>query len=196
MRSVLRVERQKLIQELVQTRRNLKISDLSHMFGVSEMTIHRDIKPLIEQGMVMKTYGGFTLIRPEPGKDVDRDECVYCSRKIDDRLVYRLVLTENRVENACCGHCGLLRHHQLQDEVVQAICFDFFLGTTITASHAWYVMDTLVDIRCCQPQVLTFEHKEYAEGFVQGFGGSVLSFEQAVQHLQSKTTVKNQGCCD
>lgn len=185
-------ERQNLIRDMIQTRYNMKISELSQIFSVSEMTIHRDIKLLIDEGLVIKTYGGITLVRKNPGVYQAQDECVYCHRKIDERLVYRMILTENRIENACCGHCGLLRHSQLDGEVIQAICYDFLTGTTVSAHLTWFVLDTEVDIRCCQPQVLAFENKNFAERFTKGFGGTVYGFQEAVRKIKEKVHC---SCC-
>ena len=193
--NILAHERQEKIRELIQARHNVKISELSLLFGVSEMTIHRDIKPLVEEGLVMKTFGGMTLIREESGAVANHDDCVYCYRKIDQRLSYRLILPKHRVEAACCAHCGLLRQQQLGKEVMQGICFDFFSHATISAQVAWFVMDTTVDMHCCQPQLLTFGRKDYAEGFVKGFGGVVLSFDEAMEQLGGSEKVSECKSC-
>lgn len=189
-------ERQERIKELIQTRHNLKISELSHLLGVSEMTIHRDIKPLVEAGIIKKTFGGISLVRAEPARNANPDDCVYCHRKIDQRLSFRLILSNHRVESACCAHCGILRKLQLGDEVIQSICYDFFSHATISASMAWFVMDTSVDMQCCQPQLLAFGRKDYAEGFTRGFGGVVLSFAEAMKRLCSMEKVDgSKSCC-
>ncbi|WP_380028302.1 DeoR family transcriptional regulator [Effusibacillus consociatus] len=188
-------ERQRRIKELIRDRGNLRISELSELLGVSEMTVHRDIKPLVEEGFIIKTFGGITLVREEPGKVLDDNDCVFCSRRIDQRLAYRLILPNNRVESACCAHCGLLRHQQLGDQVIQAICFDFFSNTTISSSSAWFVVDTAIDIGCCQPQILTFARKDYAEGVVKGFGGCVLSFDKAIESVNGNMRSEREGCC-
>ncbi|MFG3613358.1 DeoR family transcriptional regulator [Rummeliibacillus stabekisii] len=181
-------ERQQLIRDMILYRHNLKISELSQTLGVSEMTVHRDIKPLVEEGFIMKTYGGITLVRDQSPQHVEDDDCVYCHRKCDERLVYRIILSNGKRENACCSHCGILRHLQLGDEVAQAICTDFLTGTTISAHLAWFVIDTTVHIRCCQPQVLVFETEEFAQNFVKGFGGRVNTFSEIMksfpQYLQ------------
>lgn len=52
---------------------------------------------------------------------------------------------------------------KLGEEVLQAICHDFFMNTTRSAPLTWYVLDTTLNITCCQPQVLTFENREHAE---------------------------------
>src|SRR5699024_3868545 len=147
---MLPIERQTRIKELVTEKQTIKISDLSKEFNVSEMTIHRDLKPLLEEGMIKKTFGGITLDHNQTNES--SGNCVYCNRNIHKRMAYRLILPNNRIEMACCAHCGLLRHRQLGGDV-QAICHDFFKQTTISAPLSWYVMDTSIDIGCCQPQV-------------------------------------------
>ena len=184
-------ERQKEILELIQREKNLRISELSQYFGVSEMTIHRDIKPLIEQGQIMKTFGGITVVQANQDHRTDSQQCVVCYSKIDDRLSYRIILPSNRVESACCVHCGLIRHKEVQDQIIQAICYDFLYHTTISSQMAWYVMDTSIDMHCCQPQLLAFGRKDDGDKFVKGFGGRVLSFEQAMREVIQV----EKGCC-
>lgn len=176
---MLPVERLNQIKRRIQIEKNIKISDLSKDLGVSEMTIHRDLKPLIEQGLVVKTFGGISLANT-PASNL-QDVCIYCSREIHDTLAYRLILPNNSIEIACCAHCGLLRHKQLEDKVVQAICYDFLRKTTISAQRSYFVMDTSIDLGCCQPQVLPFEWEEHAQRFVRGFGGKVYAFQKAME---------------
>lgn len=188
---MLPVERLHRIKKLIQAKKNVKISELSKELGVSEMTIHRDLRPLVEEGTVVKTFGGVSL--PDTTSFPSKDICIYCSRDIQEKLAYRLILPNNIIEIACCAHCGLLRHKQVNDKVVQAICYDFFRQTTISAQLAFFVMDTTVDLGCCQPQVLTFEWQEHAEKFVKGFGGSVYSMEDAMEVVFNK--MKGISCC-
>ncbi|EGK13547.1 transcriptional regulator YcnK [Desmospora sp. 8437] len=190
---MLPTERRERIRELIREGRHVKISDLSRALGVSEMTIYRDLKPILEEGWVKKTYGGVTLVGEEsPASDPG---CVYCGRKPGSRLAYRLVLQGQRMETACCCHCGLLRHSQVKGQVAQAICRDFISHVTISALRAWYVLDPEVYIGCCRPQVLSFEQREVAGRFIRGFGGSLLSFPEAIQQLTQKMEQeKYRGC--
>ncbi|MFD1039383.1 DeoR family transcriptional regulator [Virgibacillus byunsanensis] len=191
---MLPIERQNRIREFILEKQNMKISELSKEIGVSEMTIHRDLKPLIDEGIVIKTFGGVTLVRENTNEFSVSEACVFCSRKVNERLAYRLFLPNNKIEMTCCAHCGLLRHRQLGDKVVQAICPDFFRQTTISAPLAWYVMDTSVQMGCCHPQVLTFEWKEHADKFVKGFGGKVYSFSEAIETIFQKMNGNDQCC--
>lgn len=182
---MLPVERRHRIKSLIRDRKHIKISELSEQLGVSEMTIHRDLKPLINEGFAEKTFGGVTLNQQEVHVN-GTDTCVICQHEINERLAYRLILQDNNIEMACCAHCGLIRHQQLADQVVQAICHDFLKSTTISVANASYVMDTSIDIGCCQPQVLTFEQKDHAEKFVRGFGGNVYCFKEAMYLINEK----------
>ncbi|WP_099157850.1 DeoR family transcriptional regulator [Virgibacillus ndiopensis] len=187
-------ERQNRIKEMIQEKENMKIAELSKELDVSEMTVHRDLKPLIDDGIIVKTFGGISLVQERSNKVSNSEECVFCSRKINERMAYRLILQNNKIEMACCAHCGLLRHRQLGDDVIQAICPDFFKQTTISAKLAWYVMDTSLHIGCCHPQVLTFEWKEHADNFVKGFNGNVYSFSEAIEKIFQKMNGHDHGC--
>ncbi|SES93952.1 NosL protein [Oceanobacillus limi] len=185
---MLPAERQQQIKLLIQEKQHLKISELSKTFSVSEMTIHRDIKPLLDQGIVKKTFGGITCGQHENTSTANQMACVICGSSIKERLNYRIILPESKIETACCAHCGLIRHWQLGDKVIQAICYDFLRQTTIPATHAWFVMDTSIHIGCCQPQILAFELKEHAEKFVTGFGGKIYTFNEAMEMNKSLMT--------
>lgn len=195
---MLPIERQRKIKELVEQNKTVKISWLSEELGVSEMTVHRDIKPLIDQGIIVKTFGGISLLENDGHKSekkTDNNLCVLCHRNVMDRLAYRLILEDGEIENACCAHCGLLRQQQLGERVVQAICYDFLRQTTISTSSAFYVLGTTLNMGCCQPQVLTFELSEHAQQFVKGFAGTVHSFQDALLIVTDQ--MKNSmACCE
>lgn len=191
---MLPIERQQRIKALVLEKSNIKISELSKMLGVSEMTVHRDLKPLIDEGFIMKTFGGISLIQNDEGTLPERMSCVFCNSHVNERQAYRLILPNNLIEIACCAHCGLLRHRQLGVDLVQAICHDFFKQTTISAPLAWYVMDTSIHMGCCQPQVLSFQQKEHAEKFIKGFGGHVYSFQTAMEVVFEKMNETHHDC--
>lgn len=194
---MLPIERQLKIKKLIEIKQNMKISDLSQQLNVSEMTIHRDLKPLIEDGIILKTFGGISLasktnpIHPEAAPDT----CVICNRNTNDKLAYRLILSNNRIEMTCCAHCGLIRHKQLEDQVIQAITHDFLRQTTISAPIMFYVMHTSIDIGCCQPQALAFEHQDHAKKFVNGFGGIVYDFKEAMEAVSTEMKPNTSCCC-
>lgn len=191
---MLPIERQRRIKELIQHNENMKISELSKLLSVSEMTIHRDIKPLIAEGLLVKTFGGITCIQQQKKQQLTSHTCIFCNSSVHERTVYRLILSDQKVEQACCAHCGLLRHRQQRSDVVQAISYDFLTQTTISAPLASYVLDTSLDIGCCQPQVLMFEWEEHADQFVKGFGGNVYSFNEAIEIVFNKMNGSDECC--
>jgi DeoR/GlpR family transcriptional regulator of sugar metabolism len=72
---MLAAQRQALIVEEVQRRGAVRVSDLTRQFGVSEMTIRRDLDLLVQQGVVEKVHGGATLASSteEPGFEAKSD---------------------------------------------------------------------------------------------------------------------------
>jgi DeoR/GlpR family transcriptional regulator of sugar metabolism len=64
-------QRQTAILELVRRHGGVRVSQLVRQFGVSDMTIRRDLEALAERGLVDKVHGGATVIGPgsteEPG---------------------------------------------------------------------------------------------------------------------------------
>lgn len=167
----------------------MKISELSSKLSVSEMTIHRDLKPLIDEGFVIKTFGGVTLSQKQDQRM--SNTCVYCHQNISEKLSFRLVLDDNTIETACCCHCGLLRFLQIKDKITQLMCQDFLRSTTINAKTGYFVMETSLNLGCCQPQVLPFKHKEEAEKFTKGFEGTILTFQEAKKLVYDEMSLRN-----
>lgn len=188
--TMLPIERLARIKELVLEKENIKIAELSQQLGVSEMTIHRDVKQLVDEGFVVKTFGGISLAQSSSGPSpLSSSSCVLCHRPINERFAYQLLLANNRTERACCAHCGIIRQLQLGEQVVQAITYDFFTGTTMGANIAHFVIDPSVQITCCQPQVLAFNSQDNAERFVKGFGGNAYTFEQTLKEINKHMNV-------
>ena len=65
-------ERQKKILDLIQKKGRLKISEMTRMFGVSEVTLRSDLSTLARQGYLTRTHGGALLHERSifPGKAV------------------------------------------------------------------------------------------------------------------------------
>jgi DeoR/GlpR family transcriptional regulator of sugar metabolism len=62
-------ERHRQIEELLRERRVVRVSSLSELMGVSEVTIRRDLEALERRGLLERTHGGAVLthrMRAEP----------------------------------------------------------------------------------------------------------------------------------
>jgi DeoR family transcriptional regulator, copper-sensing transcriptional repressor len=187
---MLPLERKQQILTWIEEEGTLKVSEISERLGVSEMTIYRDINVLIKENKVIKTSKGITTFTPEPTSS--SRTCTYCFKAISSRHNVHLILKDQRVEETCCAHCGILRYEDISDQVSQIICNDFLLDTTISAKTAYFVMNADVDIRCCKPQVLSFESQEIALKFQKGFGGEMYRFDEIVQAISLNM---NTICC-
>ena len=66
-------QRQSAILELIRRNGGARVSQLVVQFGVSDMTIRRDLEVLADRGLVDKVHGGATIAGPgsteEPGFD-------------------------------------------------------------------------------------------------------------------------------
>jgi len=59
---MLAVERRKKIAEIIAKEKSVLVTELGKMFSVTEETIRRDLEKLERQGILVRTYGGATLI--------------------------------------------------------------------------------------------------------------------------------------
>lgn len=59
---MLAIERRKKITVLLSERKSVLVPELSRLFGVTEETIRRDLEKLEQNGILVRTYGGATLV--------------------------------------------------------------------------------------------------------------------------------------
>ncbi|MFS0612172.1 DeoR family transcriptional regulator [Lederbergia ruris] len=180
---MLPIERQQQILIWLEEEGNLRISDISKRFNVSEMTVYRDIKPLLDQKKVLKTSKGISI---PPKQSIPPDVCTYCLKPAKSRFSVQLIKIDQEIETTCCAHCGLLRYKDIEKDVSQVICRDFLKDTTISAKMATFMLGTNLNLNCCEPQVLVFESFQQAIQFQTGFGGELYSFEEAVVAIDEK----------
>lgn len=187
---MLPIERQQQILTWLKKEETLRVAEISKRLGVSEMTIYRDLKPLIDEQKILKTSNGITLL---PTAYVSTASCSYCLKNTNTRLSVQLIRHNHQVERTCCAHCGLLRYRDIESEVSQIICQDYLKDTTISAKMAVFLIGAELNLNCCQPQVITFDSSQQAKQFQAGFGGRLCSFEEAIQVIQ--TLMNATACC-
>lgn len=174
---MLPIDRQQQILTWLEQESTLRVSEISERLNVSEMTIYRDLKPLIDQQKVLKTSNGITILSQ---KIEVSNNCVYCFKSSNSRLSVQLIKLDGHVELTCCAHCGLLRYQDIEKEISQIICRDFLKDTTISAKMATFLVNADIDLNCCQPQVIAFQSLKHAKQFQKGFGGEIYNFEGAI----------------
>lgn len=65
------LDREKQILEYLQNKGSASIQQLADAFGVSNMTIHRDLNKLAQAGRILKKHGGATL--PSKGNKLQEE---------------------------------------------------------------------------------------------------------------------------
>jgi DeoR/GlpR family transcriptional regulator of sugar metabolism len=187
---MLPIERRQQILNWLNDEGTLTVTEISKRLNVSEMTVYRDIKPLIRENKIHKTSRGISLASIGYASS---NTCTYCLKELNNRHPVQIITHDQKVEQLCCPHCGLLRYRDIEKNVSQIICRDFLQNTTISAKLAYFLMDTDFNLNCCQPQALTFESLKYAEQFQKGFSGVIFQFNQAVDEIVKRMNGQR-GC--
>ena len=188
------INRKKEILKILQERGEVTVKELSHIFGVSEMTIYRDVRELEKEGEIKRKHGSILLNTVENKEPVSLKSCPVCSKPITRSHPYKIIIENIKVVEACCEHCGLMLHQRYADRSVSALTFDFISEKPINALDAWYVVGSSA-IPCCSPSVIPFINKEDAEKFAKGFGGKVLNFIDAYNEIINRMSINIKSCC-
>ncbi|MBI3170777.1 MAG: DeoR family transcriptional regulator [Chloroflexi bacterium] len=173
------INREKQILEYLRNNGNASIQQLAEAFGVSNMTIHRDLNRLAENGRVQKKHGGAILVSSV--SDERDSTCAMCSKPVSQRTVFIVKFENGEEKRTCCAHCGLMLQSRTHN-IWQTLTTDYLYGHMISAGQAYYLTGSDVNI-CCVPSVLAFSSKQDAEKFQKGFGGQVLSMNDTVHYL-------------
>ena len=179
MDEILPEQRRAQILEWLNERGSLTIDELARQFGVSSMTIHRDIDRLEKDGLARKVRGGVMPAAEAPGMTTPaQGRCAMCGKAMARRTAWIATTDQGEQWQACCAHCGLLRlHHTAGAQSVLAA--DFLFGQMVNAWQATFVLGSEVTL-CCVPSVLCFATRHDAERYARGFGGELLDFREAL----------------
>ncbi len=182
------IDREKKILEYLQKQGSASIQELVEAFGVSNMTIHRELNKLAGAGLIQKKHGGVSLVQ-SPAVNVN--QCAMCNKPVSERTVFIIHLENNGQRKACCAHCGLILQAQAPS-LSQALTTDYLHGHMISAAQAVYVLGSDLNV-CCVPSVLSFGSKQDAEKFQKGFGGTLANMESAIQYLHGMMHAHHSG---
>ncbi len=175
----LTIDREKKILELLQQQGSASIQELVNAFGVSNMTIHRDLNKLMEAGHLQKKHGGVTLT--SKSLSATEGQCAMCGKPNSERTVFIIGFENGEQKRACCVHCGLMIQSQTKN-VWQSLTTDYLHGHKISANQAFYLLGSDLNI-CCVPSILSFGSQKEAEKFRKGFGGSIANMDEALNYL-------------
>ena len=173
------IDREKKILELLQQQGSASIQELVDAFGVSNMTIHRDLNKLMEAGHLQKKHGGVTLAN-KSAISVE-GQCAMCGKPNSERTIFIVNLENGEQKRACCVHCGLMIQSQTKN-VWQSLTTDYLHGHKISANQAFYLLGSDLSI-CCVPSILSFGSQKEAEKFRKGFGGRIANIDETLNYL-------------
>ena len=175
-------QRREIILETLRQSGRLSMEEIVRDLGISTMTANRDVRQMEDEGLIRRERGGIAL----PSPVVKPEACMLCRRSVPERTRFIFSAPSGEITTACCPHCGV---SQLAGESSSAHVFatDFLYGTLVGASSASYVIGSQVRL-CCAPSVLSFENLEDALRFQTGFGGEVMSLDQALEYFSIGAT--------
>lgn len=176
------LDRENQILEYLKSHGSASILQLAEIFGVSNMTIHRDLHKLANAGKIIKKHGGATLPKSGMRAQEDVSTCAMCGKSTSPRTLFIVKLDNGEELRACCAHCGLMLQSRSQN-VWQSMTMDYLYGHMISAGQAFYLVGSMVSI-CCVPSILVFGSKTDAENFKKGFGGHLLGMNETIEHMR------------
>lgn len=175
--------RQEQILRWLQDSHTLTIDELAARLGVSAMTVHRDLDALARAGLAEKVHGGVTLPDVRHMTAGEGAACKCCNLPLTSRAAFVIQTEGGEHFQACCPHCGLLL---LNDHPASAVLAkDFLYGRMVNAWQAVYLLESDVTL-CCVPSVLCFATLADAEHFQQGFHGTVMMFDDALDYMTGR----------
>ena len=177
--------RQTKIIEWLEESKTLTIDELAEKFGVSIMTIHRDLDALAKSGLIEKVHGGVNLITPETSPPQSTPTCSMCGMTVSERIVFSIQLKDGTGLNACCPHCGFLLLDQYEASITAVLVKDFLHGRIMNGLEATYLVGCSITL-CCMPTILSFTTLDEAERFQRGFEGEIMRYAQVRDYLVSR----------
>lgn len=186
-------ERRRQILEWLSAEGSLGITEIAERFGISKMTVHRDLELLEGRQALKRIHGGVVSVEKPTSvsgtgteeRSSPTGECLICRRPASQHLHYSLTLVNGDLRLACCPHCGVSAQILLREQVAMAMTADYLSGQPHPVQHSFFLLGSAAS-PCCHPSVLTFKSEEMARRFQTGFGGRLGRLEEAIRFLQEE----------
>ncbi len=111
----------------------------------------------------------------------DPQGCSVCGMNLSKFTHVKYVVTETdgKTHTTCGVQCGLALQIRLGNKFKSAVATDLITHREVEASKASYVYKSSV-ITDMAPGFIAFSTKEKAENFAKGFGGKVVTYQEAL----------------
>ena len=93
---------------------------------------------------------------------------------------YVVTTTDGKTYPTCGVQCGLTLQIRLGNKFKSAMATDLITHREVEAKNAFYVYKSSV-ITDMAPGFIAFSAKEKAENFAKGFGGKVVTYQEALE---------------
>ena len=111
----------------------------------------------------------------------DPQGCSICGMDVSRyvHVKYVVTTTDGKTFTTCGVQCGFTLQIRLGNKFKSAMATDLITYREVEASRAFYVYKSSV-ITDMAPGFIAFSTKERAENFAKGFGGRVVTYEEAI----------------
>ena len=111
----------------------------------------------------------------------DPQGCSICGMDVSKytHVKYVITATDGKTYTTCGVQCGLTLQIRLSDKFKSALATDLVTHREVDASKAFYVYKSSA-ITDMAPGFIAFSTKERAENFAKGFGGKVVTYQEAL----------------
>ena len=108
--------------------------------------------------------------------------CIICGMDVSKypHTKYVVTTTEGKDFVTCGVQCGLTLHLQLKEKFKSATASDLLSNRSFDAQKGFYVYKSTV-ITDMAPGFISFITKANAEKFQKGFGGKVVTYQEALE---------------
>jgi nitrous oxide reductase accessory protein NosL len=112
----------------------------------------------------------------------DSESCIVCGMDVSKYPHTRYVVdtTDGKTFSTCGVQCGLTLHLQFDNRWKKATATDLLSNRSFDATKGFYVYKSTV-ITDMAPGFISFKRKEGAEKFAKGFGGQVVTYDEALE---------------
>lgn len=109
------------------------------------------------------------------------ERCIICGMDVTKypHSRYTVHISDGKQHVTCGVQCGLSLHLRLKDLWKSATATDLFSNRPFDAKAGFYVFKSSV-ITDMAPGFISFRARQHAEKFVAGFGGRVMTYDEAL----------------